>query len=207
MHHVAADEELQALQRQIGELCAAAYLQADTQRSLHALVRREAGRGGFGHAGAEFGLNDAQGPEHALVATAEFAGGLLATDQMRAQGGAGGQAKTGEQAALGVVGLELHHGHGRQRRHVVRAYRVEQLLGEARELRLHLQLHPRREETETFEQALDVGVGHLAVLQPQASRGFGIAAGELRAHFEQVVQLAVVEFQQLVHLTGPRASG
>ena len=70
------------------------------------------------------------------------------------------------------------------------------MLGEARELGVHLELHPRGQEAEPFQQALDIRIRALETFQPQPARDLGKFPGEFSAHFAQVLQFPVVVFEQ-----------
>ena len=100
------------------------------------------------------------------------------------------------QAALLVVGLQLHDHHRGRRRQVVRADHLEQVLGEPGELLVDLELHAGGEEGEALEEALDVGVGALERVEPQACRDFREVMGELATQLPQVAQLSAVVLEQ-----------
>ncbi len=77
------------------------------------------------------------------------------------------------QRSLLRIRTELHHGHGRRWTEVVRAEHLEEMLREAREFGVDLELDASREEGESFEQALDVRVRTLERIEPQPARDLG----------------------------------
>ena len=93
-------------------------------------------------------------------------------------------------------GLKLRDQHRRGRREVVRVDDLEQRLGEARELRLHLELNAGREEGDPFEQPLDVRIRHLEAGHPQPGGDLRELLGELGTHLAQVLQFSVVVPEQ-----------
>ena len=81
---------------------------------------------------------------------------------------------------------------------------LEQMLREARELRVDLELHARGEEREALEQTLHVWIGALDAFHAKTGGDLGIFLGELRADFAQVLQFAVVAVEQSsVHARAP----
>ena len=101
-------------------------------------------------------------------------------------------------ARLGIVlvRLKLRHQHGRRRREVVRVDDLEQRLGEARELGVDLQLHPRRHEAGAFEQPLHVRVGHLEAAHAEPGGDLRELLGELAAHLAKMLKLEVVVVEE-----------
>src|SRR5690606_40001775 len=84
-----------------------------------------------------------------------------------------------------------------QRTEIVRIDELEQMLREARELGLELQLHARSEERESLEEPLDIRVRDLRrAVDAEAAGDLRILLGELRAHLAKVVQLALVVAQK-----------
>ena len=98
--------------------------------------------------------------------------------------------------ALGRIGLKVGHQHRRRRRQIVRVDDLQQMLGESRELVVHLELHPPRQEAETLQQPLDVGISALEPLQPQPPGDLRELAGEFPAQLAQVLEFSVVVFEQ-----------
>ena len=98
--------------------------------------------------------------------------------------------------ALALVGRELDDGHRRRRAEIVRTHQAEELLREAGKLPVELQVHPGREERETLEEPLDVGVGALERVEPEAPRDLGKVARELASELPQIAELAVVILEQ-----------
>src|SRR5690606_12433642 len=71
-------------------------------------------------------------------------------------------------------------------------------------LRVELELDARRQERETFEQPLDVGIGDLEAFHAEPAGDLRKLARELRAHLADVLQLAVVVAQETrVHYACP----
>ena len=96
-------------------------------------------------------------------------------------------------ASFGSLGSgQARDHHRRHRRQEVRVERLEQVRDESRELGVELELHARRQEGETLEQALDVRVGDLEPLHAQARRDLRELLRELGAHLAQVTQFLVV---------------
>ena len=62
---------------------------------------------------------------------------------------------------------------------------LEQVLGEARELRVDLELDPRRQESEPLQQPLHVGIGALEAVEAEAAGDLGELLRELGAHLAQ----------------------
>ena len=75
---------------------------------------------------------------------------------------------------------------------VMRVDDFEERLGEARELGVELELHPRRQERESLQQTLDIRVSDLDSAHAEAGSHLGVFLRELLAHFAQVLQLVVV---------------
>ena len=97
---------------------------------------------------------------------------------------------------LGKYRLELHHGHGRHRGQVVRVDNLQQVLGEVRVAGIDFELHAGGEQPEAFQQAFDIGVCTVKAIQPQAAGYLGELTGELAAHFADVLQFAVIVFEE-----------
>ncbi len=72
---------------------------------------------------------------------------------------------------------------------------LEQVLREARELGVDLELHACGEKREPLEEPFDIGIGTLEAVEPQASRDLRKLLRELPAHLAHVLQLAVVVVQ------------
>src|SRR6185369_568909 len=78
---------------------------------------------------------------------------------------------------------------------------LQHVLGEPRKLRVQLQVDTRRQEREALEQPLDIRIGALERLEPEAARDLGVLAGELSAQLTDVLKLAPVVLQQpRIHL-------
>src|SRR4029450_376742 len=73
---------------------------------------------------------------------------------------------------------------------------LEERLCEARELRVDLELHARRQEGDAFEQSFDVGIRHFEPVHPQPRRNFRKLLRELRTRLAQVLQLQVVVLEE-----------
>ena len=63
-------------------------------------------------------------------------------------------------------------------------------------LGLELQLHPRREEREAFEQPFHVRIGDLHALHPEAPGDLGELCREFGPDLTQVREFVVVEAQE-----------
>jgi tripartite-type tricarboxylate transporter receptor subunit TctC len=92
--------------------------------------------------------------------------------------------------------VQLHDGHRRRRRQVLRANGLQDVLRQARELRVQLQVDARREKREPLEQALDVRVGALEARQPETRGDLGILLRVLRPHLAHELQFPLVVAQQ-----------
>ena len=99
-------------------------------------------------------------------------------------------------AALGKIGLESHHRHGRRRREEARKDHLQQVLAKGREFRVDLELHPRRKEGEAFEQALDIGIGAVQPLQRQPAGNLRKLFGEFGRRLPDMQQLVVVVIEE-----------
>ena len=73
---------------------------------------------------------------------------------------------------------------------------LEQRLGEARELRVELELHARGEKPDAFEQPLDVGIRHLEAVHAEPRRNLRELLCEFSAGLSQVLQLEVGVLKQ-----------
>jgi hypothetical protein len=81
---------------------------------------------------------------------------------------------------------------------------LEQVLGEARELRLDLQLHARREESEPLEQPLHVGIGAFQAFEAEAGSDLRELLGKLGPHAAQQRKLLFVEAEEArIHAVDP----
>src|SRR5207245_1303216 len=90
----------------------------------------------------------------------------------------------------------------RHRRQEVGIARFEKMGDQPWLLGFELELHPRRQESEAFEQALDVRVRDLHAVEAEARRDLRKVTGELGADFAQVGQFVAVEAQESrVHLS------
>ena len=191
-----AQEQRQAIERQLLEAQAGRRTQLQPQRRPRRLT---GGQPDAPQIAQEPGVLDAgqlQRPQRHLVGGPVVARSLLAPPQQAAHHRPARDAHPRGQRPLVQAGLHLHHRHRGDGRQVVRVDQLEQVLGEAGELRIDLQLHPRGQKGEPLQQSLHVGVGALERLQPQSPRDLGKLAGELPAHLPQVLELAVVVVKQ-----------
>ena len=192
----AREEELEPIERHLGEARAAHGLELDRDRAL-GLSRDDRQRmQDLGRHRPQAGFGDADRPQRDRVAGAELAGRLLALDHAAAQDRVARQLVAGLQRTLVEVAVDLHHAHGGQRREEVRIDHLEQPLREARELGVHLELDARREEAEALEQPLDIRVADLDAAHAQAARDLRIALRELGTELVHVGEFAVVVVEQ-----------
>src|SRR6188768_4186226 len=99
-----------------------------------------------------------------------------------------------------MTGRELHDGHRRSGREIVRIHHLQHVFGEARELRVDFQLNSRRKEGEALQQALHVRVCAFESVEPEPAGNLGELLGKLPAQLPYVLQFAVVIRQQaLIH--------
>ncbi len=141
---------------------------------------------------AQAGLAYLQRPQRQRPAGAEIADGLLFLHLVGAQHAARGQGESIDQVAFLGTGLELDHHHGWRGRQVMGADHFQHALGQARELRVHLQLDACAQKAEALQQALHIGVGHIGVVQRKTARDLGKGGSELGAQLAQIGQFAVV---------------
>ena len=73
---------------------------------------------------------------------------------------------------------------------------MQQMLGEIRKLILKFELHPRPEEGDAFQQALDIGIGVGGVLQPQSSGDVFVFFAKFSRGLAQIGQFFIVGAQQ-----------
>ena len=80
----------------------------------------------------------------------------------------------------------------------------EQVLRKFRKLVRQLELHPRAEKCDAFEQALDIGIGIVGCLEAKLLRGNFMLFAEFARAFAQVGQFIFVILEQArVHLLTP----
>jgi len=132
------------------------------------------------------------GPEPDIVGGSVLARGLLAVPYVGPQNATAGYPEAFGQDSLAIARMELDDRHRGGRSQVVRVDHRQQVLGEAREFRVDLQLHARSQEGEAFEQALHVGIGTLERLEPQPPGDLRELARELSPELAQILQLAVI---------------
>jgi hypothetical protein len=137
-------------------------------------------------------LGDLDRPQGQLVRRSELTRRHLAARDLTAQHGPPRHREPGRQGSFRHRRCELHDGHRRRRREVVRIHALEQVLREARKLRVQLQAYPGREEAEPFQQPLDVRIGDLGRVERQPRGDLGERGRELRAHLAHVRELLVV---------------
>jgi hypothetical protein len=112
------------------------------------------------------------------------------------------------EAGVAQIGPDLHDGHRRRRRQIMRVDKFSEMLRETWKLRIDLQLHTRGEKAETFEQALDIRVRAFEAFEPEPPGDLRIFFGELAAHFPQVLEFRAVVFDQFrVHVFSARRFG
>ncbi len=81
------------------------------------------------------------------------------------------------------------------------------MLREDRELRIELELNARGKEGESFQEALDLGVGALETFQAETTGDLREFSCELAAHLADVLKFAVVMLEQArIHAGQPRFS-
>src|SRR5690606_20670625 len=122
--------------------------------------------------------------------------GAFALAERGPQRGVAGQQETFRECAFAEVRKELCDRHRWQRREVMRVHQLQQVLREARKLRVDLELNARRQKGEALEQPLDVRIRDLGALDAEPAGDLRELLRELRAHLPHVLELAVVIAQQ-----------
>ncbi len=204
----AGEMKRQAGHREAVERDVARRMEAQAYRALDCPIDRQAVDRQVGRRPAEHRLGELERPQRHRVRGLELARRLLALGDLAAQDGSTGQQDTRLHVDLGELGRQADDGRGRRGCQVVRVDDLEQPLREARELRVHLELYPCREERGTFEEALDVGIGDLDALHAEASRDLGKLLPEFRAELPEVAEFAVevVEEPRVHQPAGPVCS-
>ena len=190
---LAVEEEAQRFQVELREihLTPAAQLDAESGDGLGGLdggpqtVRR-----------SPFGLGNAERPDHRVIAGPELA--RDARHGTRQQRAATSDLEARADLRLFRPHLKLDHGHGGDRAKQVRIDDAEQRLGHLGKLVVDLQVNARGQESEGFQQPLDVRVLALIGLEVEAGGDLGILLAELRAHLAQERQLPLVVEKQVV---------
>ena len=120
--------------------------------------------------------------------------------------------ETCRQGTFALLGFKLHDGHGGHRAEIVWVDRLDQPLYEPGKFRIKLQVNPRGEKRETFEQPFNIRIlaGFLGIaIQRQSAGHLWKITGKLRRRLPDMAQLGVVEFKQppihLQHLPAYKA--
>jgi len=142
------------------------------------------------------GIADLQRPQRHRVCGAVLAAGLGFAAQGGTQHGVTRQRETAGQGAFVGVGLQLHHGHRRGRRQVVRVSDFQQVVGEGRVLGVEFELYAGGEVSEALKQTFDIRVGAVHARQRQPTGDLRVFLGELGGALAHVMQFLVVQLQQ-----------
>ena len=197
----------QPVHRQLAELQPAMRLEAYAQAAPHRPVQRKARQRQIGGVAEILHRLDLDRPQRHGMGGAEFAARVLATHGLAGQRTVARHGETARQVRVHRVGPHARDQHRWHRRQKAGIDRFQQVLDQARMLGVDLQLHARGHERKTFEQALDVGVGHLHAVHRQARRDLRELLRKLRPHLAQMRELVAVQAQQARVHQGLRRGG
>lgn len=155
----------------------------------------------IGRHGGQRRAGDLDGPERDVLAGAEFACGLLAGRDRRAQHAVTRNLEPLAEVAFPQAWTQARDGHRRRRRDVIRIGDFEQALREAGELGLELELRARGHEAERLDEPFYVRVRHFDALHAESARDLRVLRREFRGQLPHVGQFAVVVIEKLrVHI-------